>query len=341
MVRYSPDGLLFLQFVFLANMAVLKKTVNLALAAVLSIITVAVKIIMTRICRSRFEQDNVMEAATVSGTGQPIEPAGSKEDEDIKISHTSRFHTYAGGPRFQCSLESLLEIPFRNRQRSFSRLDSVNENNLEEQLGNTPRQSGGTSDSTSLVQKHSLHPTWDDQPHHVIPHDNPYYSRPFASALWLPRNPCGVLDLDHTIDPYRSLASEHGAGDLVSNQPPSPSGTPMTPIFESPVRSLDVEHGPILLSRGSSTVVRKKLICLRASGTGCWRWTGAKNLNGQMDAAHPFSVRGSLATVEVEGIVSSGFPVVITQRQTEPCRPRHYLTGERGCPSSGNRGIKP
>ncbi|KAI6094108.1 hypothetical protein F5141DRAFT_1180381 [Pisolithus sp. B1] len=50
-------------------MAVLKKTVNLALAVVLFIITVAVKISITRMCRSHFEQDNIMEATAVCGTG--------------------------------------------------------------------------------------------------------------------------------------------------------------------------------------------------------------------------------------------------------------------------------
>lgn len=262
-VRYSLDGLMFSQFVFLAYMAVLKKTVYLALAAVLFIITVAVKIIMTRMCRSRFERDNIMEATAVCGIGgangsdQPIEPSGGKEDEDNTTSRTSRFRTwrlpqwinfsYAIGPRFKHPLESRPPIPFRNRQRSFSRLDSINESNQEEQLDNTPRQSSGTSGSTSLVQKHPPHPTWDDEPRHDIPYDNPYYSRPIASALWLPRNPCGVLDLDDTIDLHRSLTSEPGAGDLGLNQSSSPSGAPVTPIYESPARSPDVEHGSILL----------------------------------------------------------------------------------------------
>ncbi|KAI6128844.1 hypothetical protein EV401DRAFT_1930665 [Pisolithus croceorrhizus] len=263
MVRYSLDGLMFSQFVFLAYMAVLKKTVNLALAAVLFIITAAVKIIMTRMCRSRFERDNIMEATAVcgvsseNGSDQPIEPSGSKEDDDNTTSHTSRFRTwrlpqwinfsYAAGPRFKHSFDSRPPIPFRERQRSFSRLDSVNESSREERLEDTPRQLGGTSGSTSLVQKHPPHPTWDDEPRHDIPYDNPFYNRPITSALWLPRNPCGVLDLDDTIDLHQSLTSEPGAGDLGFSQPSSPSGAPMTPVYESPARSPDVEHGSILV----------------------------------------------------------------------------------------------
>ncbi|KAI6128840.1 hypothetical protein EDD17DRAFT_1653277 [Pisolithus thermaeus] len=243
MVRYSLDGLVertvfTSQFGFLANMAVLKKTVNLALAVVLFIITVAVKISITRMCRSHFEQDNIMEATA------PIEPAGSKEDEDITTSHTSRFRTCAC-----CSgSTSRLPIPFRKRQRSFSRLDSVNENNLEEQLDDTLGQSGGTSGSTSLVQMHSPHPTWNDEPRH-----------------------CSTV----TEESLRaSMAQE-----ILGSTSRLPRAVPLTPIFESPARSPDVEHAE-----------RKRLICLRASGTGCWRWTDAKKLNRQMDAAHPFSI---------------------------------------------------
>lgn len=204
-----------------------------------------------------------METMAVCGiccandSDQPIEPSGGKENGDNTTSHTSRFRTwrlpqwinfsYAVGPRFKRPLESRPPIPFRNRQRSFSRLDSINESNREEQLDDTPRQSSGTSGSTSLVQKHPPHPTWDDEPRHDIPYDNPYYSRPIASALWLPRNPCGVLDLDDTIDLHQSLTSEPGAGDFGSNQSSSPSGTPVTPIYESPARSPDVERGSILL----------------------------------------------------------------------------------------------
>ncbi|KAI6114009.1 hypothetical protein F5141DRAFT_1195070 [Pisolithus sp. B1] len=225
MVRYSLDGLMFSQFVFLAYMAVLKKTVNLALAAVLFIITAAVKIIEI----TSLEATAVCGVGSENGSDQPIEPSGSKEAEDNTASHTSRFRTwrlpqwinfsYAAGPRFKRPFESRPPIPFRDRQRSFSRLNSVNEGSREERQDDTPRQSGGTSGST-----------WDDEPRHDIPYDNPYYNRPITSALWLPRNPCGVLDLDDTIDLHQSLTSEPGAGDLGFSQPSSPSGAPMTPI---------------------------------------------------------------------------------------------------------------
>ncbi|KAI6044833.1 hypothetical protein EDC04DRAFT_3105614 [Pisolithus marmoratus] len=253
MVRYSLDGVMFSQFVFLAYMGVLKKTVNLALAAVLFIFTVAVKLIMTRMCRSRFEQDDIVEAKAVCGSDQPIEPSGNKEDEDNTRSLASRFRTlrlpqwinfsYAVGPRFKRPLGSRPSIPFRNGQRSFSRLDSVKESNPKEQLDEAPRQSENASNSTPPVRKHPPHSIWDDEPRHDIPYDNPYYSRPITSALWLPRNPYGALDLDDTVDLLQSLTSEPGAGELEFSQLHSPSGSPMTPTYESSARSPDVERG--------------------------------------------------------------------------------------------------
>ncbi|KAF7422401.1 hypothetical protein PC9H_010557 [Pleurotus ostreatus] len=61
-VRYSLDGLMLCQAVFLAYMVVLKKTVNVGLAACLIIITAFVKLLMTRICRAQFEHDDIAEA---------------------------------------------------------------------------------------------------------------------------------------------------------------------------------------------------------------------------------------------------------------------------------------
>lgn len=41
-----------------------------------------------RMCHSRFERDNIMEATAV--TDQPIEPAGRKDDEDNMYNMTVR-----------------------------------------------------------------------------------------------------------------------------------------------------------------------------------------------------------------------------------------------------------
>ncbi|GAV99949.1 DUF221-domain-containing protein [Lentinula edodes] len=61
-IRYSLDGLVLSQTVFLAYMVVLKKSVNIGLSAFLAVFTISVKIFMTRICRAQFENDDIREA---------------------------------------------------------------------------------------------------------------------------------------------------------------------------------------------------------------------------------------------------------------------------------------
>jgi hypothetical protein len=64
-VRYSLDGLVLSQAVFLAYMVVLKKNANVALAAFLIVFTVVIKLLMTRMCRAQFEADDIAEAAVL------------------------------------------------------------------------------------------------------------------------------------------------------------------------------------------------------------------------------------------------------------------------------------
>lgn len=70
------------------------------------------------------------------------------------------------------------------------------------------------SNSSDRVVRLPPHPTWDDESHLDQPYENPYYTLPFDNALWLPRNPCGLLDLDDTVNMFVSLTSEAVAGRL-------------------------------------------------------------------------------------------------------------------------------
>ncbi|KAI0075096.1 hypothetical protein K474DRAFT_1600449 [Panus rudis PR-1116 ss-1] len=79
LIRYSLDGLILSQTVFLAYMVVLKKTVNVGVSAVLIILTALVKMVLTRICRARYERDNILEADIIcrTGSGDPVSPSQS------------------------------------------------------------------------------------------------------------------------------------------------------------------------------------------------------------------------------------------------------------------------
>ncbi|KAI0714066.1 hypothetical protein C8T65DRAFT_738952 [Cerioporus squamosus] len=254
MVRYSLDGLILAQAVFLAYMVVNKKTVNVALSAVLIIITAVYKIFMTRLCRSRFERDDVLEAQVVCGTGQATEaliddaaPADGKNhrsDLETKLSGGSTSDVwpwklplrvnfaYATIASRQRKLPRHLPNPFGPARRSDSTvplneiapvsptdesvapkrpaLETCREISTEDPVrSNSPEELTPT-----VVTKHPPHPAWEDESSPSHTYDNPYYTRDIENALWLPRDPMGILNLDDTIDLRMSLTSQPGAGRL-------------------------------------------------------------------------------------------------------------------------------
>jgi len=266
------------QFVFLAYMAVLKKTVNLTLAAVLFILTAIVKLLlvfvlhiclaklkstrrMTRVCRARFEQDDILEAEVVCRTGaigveHPEEtnnqnkPLTSKEDaKDAESRISSRFRawrlprwtrfSYTTDPGRMRPTQRRQPIPFHYRERSVSKVDSTSPP-AALRSPTLQEHQAGTSGTTSLVTRHPPHPIWDDEPRHDIPYDNPYYARPITNTLWLPRNIFGVLNLDDTVELRHSLTSESSNEDLgleVAHD--------IASLYDSPTRSPDVERGSV------------------------------------------------------------------------------------------------
>lgn len=102
LVRFSLDGLILAQVIFMAFMGVNKKEVHVALTAVMIAVTVLVKIIFTRVCRSKFETADITEAHVVCGI-QPPEPPltelpesqrSSTSKELVRGSSLARFKTW-------------------------------------------------------------------------------------------------------------------------------------------------------------------------------------------------------------------------------------------------------
>jgi hypothetical protein len=242
---------------------------------------------ITRMCLARFEKDDTWEAQVVCRTGDvansedipgnrnippeklPYSPqngAGGVED------HPSRFRTwrlpawinftYSTVPRRLRPSEQRQPNPFGPHARSFSRLDSLDENRStasgQEQppattLG-TPLHSPPAEEpcqppaciSTSLVQRHPPLASWDDEPRHDTPYDNPYYTKPITNSLWLPRDPLGLLNLDDTVDVYRALTTEPGAGDVGQWFGP---GSSTSPVLQLPSPVSSEEQPSFLASR--------------------------------------------------------------------------------------------
>ncbi|KAK0464387.1 uncharacterized protein EV420DRAFT_1263449 [Desarmillaria tabescens] len=250
-LRYSLDGLILSQAVFLAYMVVLKKEVNVALSAVLIVFTAIVKLIMTRMCRAQFERDDMQEAHIICGRpdADGIERGETENTEQdmsgllntdsqrrkstwrlpawVTLSYaTIRHHPnnpLARGPN-----------PFRIEPHSFSRLgpstSQAEENEPPSRLAtgseleppllaplspiSAPLEPTLRTEDDCPVVPHPPPVSWDDLTTADLPYDNPYYTRAISNVLWLPRNPCGLLDLDDTIDLKVSITVEASAGKL-------------------------------------------------------------------------------------------------------------------------------
>ncbi|KAJ8468601.1 hypothetical protein ONZ45_g17188 [Pleurotus djamor] len=222
-IRYSLDGLILCQAVFLAYMVVLKKTVNVGLAACLIIITAFVKIFMTRICRAQFEQDDITEAEVLCGSASASNEAVTEEtmsasdsgsqdataliqDAPVRPPFTWKFpkwpsitsNTVRHRPKNPLRRKP---IPFGSTDQPFKRLGSVSAHNGEGRNSRSAARNGlsqdieevdarqDSADSSQMVRPHPPPLPWDDETTCDLPYDNPYYSRPITNALWLPRNP--------------------------------------------------------------------------------------------------------------------------------------------------------
>lgn len=237
---------------------------------------------MTRQVLARFERDDTQEAQVICRTGdragvdnpgsyniQPEKLSGSTKDGVGSIEdHPSRSwawrlpgwmtFSYSTVPRRLRLPEQRQPDPFGPRARSFSRIRSVDEIKPTAPTQGQPSEASPLHSPspekpcppacilTSLVQRHPPLAAWDDEPRHDIPYDNPYYTKPITNALWLPRNPLGLLDLDDTVDVYRALTSEPGVGDVGHWFWPDSS---TTPVFQLPSSVPSEEQPSAVASR--------------------------------------------------------------------------------------------
>ncbi|KAF9077786.1 hypothetical protein BDP27DRAFT_1311677 [Rhodocollybia butyracea] len=196
-IRYSLDGLVLAQTVFLAYMVVLKKSVNVGLSAFLMVFTIVVKICtITRICRAQFENDDVREAklmcnVTYLSDDVPVEgerPVGLTEAMNAIEHQENLVHDPGLAP--SRNIAHRAPIPFSESRPTFSRLMS---------MPNTAVALLGTL--TMLLPPR-------------LPYDNPFYTRAISNVLWLPRDPCGTLDLDDTVNLKVAISVDPAAGQL-------------------------------------------------------------------------------------------------------------------------------
>ncbi|KAF9649393.1 hypothetical protein BDM02DRAFT_3166745 [Thelephora ganbajun] len=133
-VRYTLDGLILSQAVFLAYMVVNKYTVNVAFTGVFIVCTVIFKIALTRWCRERFEIDDIREAniycevddCEVENVEATTNEESKPEEHNIReqgLAHASRasrkeniFFTWKLPRKLQFSYSTIPNRPTAKRQ---------------------------------------------------------------------------------------------------------------------------------------------------------------------------------------------------------------------------------
>jgi hypothetical protein len=199
---------------------------------------------MTRVCRTKYQRDDLNEAIITCGLqqSQPHEgEAQSPSDHDPKIDNAdvergpvkrSRIwraprivpFNYATSPHRNTRRRP---IPFENTDIPYAPVRAESPQ-ATEFLDNVDSKNDEPGSKNALVSRRPPHPRWNDEPDRDHPYDNPYYTQPITNSLWLPRNPCSVLDLDDTVDLNEALTSIESSGVLGSWIVTSP-GQPLPP----------------------------------------------------------------------------------------------------------------
>lgn len=199
---------------------------------------------MTRVCRTKFERDDLDEAMITCGLRQSLPhdieaQSPSKNDrkndnadverDSTKRSRIWRAHrifpfNYATSPHRDTRRRP---IPFENAGilKAPVRAESPQATEFSH---NVNSMNGGPGSNSALVSRRPPHLRWNDEPNPDHPYDNPYYTNSITNSLWLPRNPCGVLDLDDTVHFNKALTSIESSGVLGSWVIASP-GQPVPP----------------------------------------------------------------------------------------------------------------
>jgi len=212
---------------------------------------------MTRVCRTKFERDDLNEAMITCGLQksqyQEVEerPPSNRGQEidnvDVERGPVKRSRVwraprivpfnYSTSPPSAHRNTQRRPIPFDNTDICYVPVRTESPQATECPVSAESKNEEPRSDS-SLVSHRPPHPRWDDESDPDHPYDNPHYCKPIGNSLWLPRNPCDVLDLDDTVDLSKALTSSQSSGVLRSYIVGSPSlsfDPQPSPLEHSPV----------------------------------------------------------------------------------------------------------
>ncbi|KAJ4482111.1 hypothetical protein J3R30DRAFT_3286495 [Lentinula aciculospora] len=359
-IRYSLDGM-FLSTVFLAYMVVLKKSVNIGLSAFLVVFTISVKIFMTRICRAQFENDDIREAKLVCGRAQssgvaPSEITSEEHgelDTEGQTQQNSSSHDFSSTSRSKFSLRlpewisssyatirqrprnlaHRAPIPFSEHRPTLSRLMSMR-TTAEDSPGETFPLAAALSivahEISGPVTPHPPPISWDDQSSGDLPYNNPYYTRAISNVLWLPRNPCGTLDLDDTVDLKVAISVEPVVGQLGNFLGVSGETRSSSDIYESIPDSSRLSPPPFSINGSASMLSANS-----GDNNEALSLTSEPEFDGTEDIELPeILAKRAQQKDNIEPTARPRRPSLFQQRQTE--RTSTFTLGSHRRPSTGH-----
>ena len=168
--------------------------------------------------------------------------------------HTFPF-SYADSPPHAHRNTQRNPIPFENAGILYTPVRAESPQTIEHHVESISRNDQSKDpvapSQDSLVSLRPPYPRWNDESDPDHPYDNPYYTKPIGNCLWLPRNPCGQLDLDDTVDLTKALTSAENTGILgswlVGSSWRSPTHRPTSGVQPSPLESpAEPSHKPAI-----------------------------------------------------------------------------------------------
>ncbi|KAJ7672754.1 hypothetical protein B0H17DRAFT_1170837 [Mycena rosella] len=219
LARYSLDGLILSQTVFLAYMVVLKKTANVGAAAFLVVFTTIIKLLVTRMIRAQFEQDDILEAQLLVPAASDAEQGNRSTTNDHDQDNNRNDHNDENahgsgsprpGPMFSWRLPAWVNLsyatvrphrpaqhrpnPFGPREQSFSRLGSMS-------FHPDTKVNSSTDEARRLIDRRSL-PANGRLPGGSNSEGQPQMPEEFSGPV-VPHPPPPIWDDDNTVDlPY-------------------------------------------------------------------------------------------------------------------------------------------
>ncbi|EJU03200.1 hypothetical protein DACRYDRAFT_99538 [Dacryopinax primogenitus] len=186
-LRFSCDGLVFSQVIFLVLMIIIKKVGEAVLTGLLILATIMVKLYLSRKCKTAYGAADKLEADWICSTGS-IMPTSQHRHELPSIASRETLPLY--GPRVDNVITSLGQLA----EATVHTADDNLTNEVEHPCMSTTALDA--ADENPIVTAHPTTAKWDDSVPYDASYENPLYTTSLDKFMWLPRNPLARLDLD-------------------------------------------------------------------------------------------------------------------------------------------------